>query len=127
MGNTNRERQKSFPGRLGTILCMWFLAGMPLSTLLSGIYSFVGVPLPPLFFFLSGMMYLTGGLLGGIWGRESLRRKDFSLSTDVLLALFVLLLSVGFLLVGIVFVVTGFRHLPVYEQQRSFCDVSLTS
>ncbi len=85
---------------------------MPLSTLLSGIYSFLGVSLPSLFFFLSGMMYLTGGLLGGIWSRDSLRRKGL-LSADGLLALFVLLLSAGFLLVGVVFIVTGFRHLYV--------------
>jgi len=91
---------------------MWFLAGMPLSTLLSGIYSFVGVPPPPLFFFLSGMMYLAGGLLGGIWSRESLRRKGL-LSADVMIVLLVLLLSASFLCVGIVFVVTGFRHLFV--------------
>jgi len=112
MGNTKRKRQNSFPGPLGTLVCMWFLAGMPLSTLLSGIYSFLGVPLPSLFFFLSGMMYLTGGLLGGIWSRDSLRRKGL-LSADGLLALFVLLLSAGFLLVGVVFIVTGFRHLYV--------------
>ncbi len=110
MSNTTEEKQKSFPGRFGTVLCMWFLAGMPLSIMLSGIYSFVGVPLPPIFFFLSSMVYLTGGLLGGIWGKESLRQKGFR-SADVMLALFVLLLSVSFLLVGIVFVIIGFQHL----------------
>jgi len=48
--NNTIERQQRFPGRLGTLLCMWFLAGMLLSMLLSGIYSFVGVPLPAVFF-----------------------------------------------------------------------------
>ncbi len=110
MGNTLVEKQKSFPGRLGTVLCMWFLTGMPLSILLSGIYSFMGVPLPSLFFFLSSLVYLTGGLLGGMWSRESLRRKSL-LSTDGMIILFVLLLSAGFLLVGSVFIVIGFQHL----------------
>ena len=108
MSNTTGEKQKSFPGRLGTVLCMWFLTGMPLSILLSGIYSFMGVPLPSLFFFLSSMVYLTGGLLGGMWSRESLRRKIL-FSADGLIVLFVLLLSVSFLLIGVVFIVIGFR------------------
>jgi len=92
------------------VLCMWFLAGMSLNMGLSGVYFFVGVPLPPLLFFLSGMIYLTGGLLGGMWSRESLRRRNLS-SSDGIIALFVLLLSVGFLLLSIVFVVIGFRRL----------------
>ena len=64
MGNTLVEKQKSFPGRLGTVLCMWFLTGMPLSILLSGIYSFMRVPRPTLYFFLSSLVYLTVGLQG---------------------------------------------------------------
>lgn len=110
MDNNTLGKQKSFPGRLGTVLGTWFLAGMPLSMAMSGIYYLVGVPLPPLFFFLSGMVYLSGGLLGGMWSRESLRRKGL-LFVDSIVALFVLVVSVGFLLLSIVFVAVGFRHL----------------
>ncbi|GAC1393180.1 MAG: hypothetical protein NVSMB38_20100 [Ktedonobacteraceae bacterium] len=110
MNNPPLRTPKSFPGPFGTVVCVWFLAGMSLSMVLSGVYFFVGVPLPPLLFFLSGMSYLTGGLLGGIWSRETLRRRGLS-STDVFVALFVLLLSIGFLFASIVFVVIGFQRL----------------
>jgi hypothetical protein len=110
MNNNTIGRQQNFPGRLGTLLCMWFLAGMLLSMLLSSISWLVGVPLPAVFFFLSGMVYLTGGLLGGLWSRESLRRKGLSYP-DVIVALFVLIISIGFLLLSVVFAVKGFQRL----------------
>ncbi len=110
MSNHTLGKPKSFPGPLGTVLCAWFLGGMLLSLLLSGIYSVVGLLLPPLFFFLSSMIYLTGGLLGGMWSRERLRLRGLS-RAEVLVTLFVLLLSIGFLLLGILFVVVGFRRL----------------
>jgi hypothetical protein len=109
MDNNSVRRQKSFPGRMGTLLCMWFLAGMPVSMFLSGIYAFVGMPLPPLFYFLSSMVYLTGGLLGCMWSRESLRRNGLSIA-DVFIMLFILILGVGFLLLSIVFIVIGFQR-----------------
>lgn len=105
-------RQKSFPGRLGTLLCVWFFTGMPLSMLLSGIYSVLSLPLPPLFFFLSSMIYLTGGLLGGMWSRESFYRSGLSY-TDVVVTLLVLIISIGFLLLGIFFLIHGFQHLYI--------------
>lgn len=89
---------------------MWFLAGTTVSMFINGIYALVGMPLPPLFFFLSGMVYLTGGLLGCIWSRESLRRNGLS-HTDAFVTLFVLLVSVGFLLLSVVFVVLGLHRL----------------
>ena len=110
MDNNPIGRQQRFPNRLGTLLCMWFLAGMLLSMLLSGIYSFVGVPLPAVFFFLSGVVYLTGGLLGGMWSREGIRKRGLS-HPDVIVALFVLIISIGFLLLSGVFVVIGFQRL----------------
>ncbi|MDQ2903868.1 MAG: hypothetical protein M3Y81_09975 [Chloroflexota bacterium] len=110
MSNNPIERPRSFPGRLGTVLCAWFLTGMFLSMLLSGIYSVAGLLLPPLFFFLSATIYLAGGLLGGLWSRESLRRRKLA-RIDVIVTLFVLLLSIGFLLLSIIFVIMGFRHL----------------
>lgn len=106
----NNIWQNGFPGRPWTLMCMWFLAGMPLSMLLSGVYSLLGVPLPPLFFFLSSMVYLTGGLLGGRWSSESLYRKGLP-SVDGIVALFVAIVSVGFLFLSIVFVVIGFQRL----------------
>ncbi len=110
MSNNAPAKQKGFPGRLGTLLCVWFLVGMFLNLLLSGIYSVAGLLLPPLFFFLSGMIYLAGGLLGCMWSGENLHLGGLS-RTDVIVTLFVLLLSIGFLLLGILFVVIGFRHL----------------
>jgi hypothetical protein len=65
---------------------------------------------PPLFFFLSGMIYLSGGLLGGIWSRKSFHKRGLQ-GTNVIIAIIVLPLSIGFLFLGIVFIVTGFRHL----------------
>jgi len=56
------------------------------------------------------MIYLTGGLLGGMWSRERLRLRGLS-RAEVLVTLFVLLLSISFLLLGILFVVVGFRRL----------------
>lgn len=103
-------RKKSFPGRLSTLLCMWFLAEMLVSMLLSGIYSFVGLPLPPLFYFLSAMIYLSGGLLGGMSSRESLHKSGL-LGANIVVALFILVTSIGFLFLSIVFVVIGLQHL----------------
>lgn len=103
-------RQKKFPHHWSTLLCIWFLAGMPLSMLLSSIYSFIGLPLPPLLFFLSGMVYLTGGLLGGIWSRESLYRKGLRY-TDRIVSLFVFIMSIAFLILSIVFILIGLQHL----------------
>jgi hypothetical protein len=83
---------------------------MPLSMALSGLYFAAGVPLPPLLFFLASLIYLSGGLLGGLWGRENLRRKGLS-STDLIGTLFVLTVSMGFLFLGIAFTVIAFQHL----------------
>jgi hypothetical protein len=110
LSNNTAGKQKSFPGRLGTLLCVWFLGGMFLSMLLSGLYSVVGLPLPPMYFFLSSVIYLTGGLLGGMWSRERFPLRKIS-CTEVIVTLFVLLLSICFLLLGIFFIVIGFRHL----------------
>jgi hypothetical protein len=110
MDDNHTGRQKSFLNHLSALLCVWFLAGMSLSMLLSSISSFIGMPLPPLFFFLSGMIYLTGGLLGGIWSRESLSRKGLRY-TDIIVSLFVLIMSIAFLLLSIVFIIIGLWHL----------------
>jgi len=77
--------------------------------LLSGIYTLLGVPLPPLYFFLSSLIYLTGGLLGGMWSKGSFHRSGFS-RADGIVACFVLMMSVGFLLLGIIFVFIGFQR-----------------
>jgi uncharacterized membrane protein YciS (DUF1049 family) len=104
------ERYEHLSGYLCTALGIWFFVGMPLSMVLSGLYFLVGVPLPPLLFFLPSMTYLSGGFLGGLWSGESLRRKALS-RTELIGVLFVLGISVGFLLVGVVFAVIGFRRL----------------
>src|SRR5260370_1541375 len=109
MSNHTLGKPKSFPGPLGTVLCAWFLGGMLLSLLLSGIYSVVGLLLPPLFFFLSSWIYLTGGLLGGMWSRERLRLRGLSRSKRHA-TLFALLLTIGFLLLGFLFSFLLFRR-----------------
>ena len=110
MDDSHIERQKGFLSHLSTLLCMWFLAGMSLSMLLSSIYSFIGMSPPPLFFFLSSMIYLSGGLLGGIWSRESLYRKDLHY-TGIIVALFVFIMSIVFFFLSIIFAIMGLRHL----------------
>src|SRR5258707_10833390 len=103
------EKQIHFRGRVGTILCMWFLAGMPLSMLLSGIYTLLGVPLPPLYFFLSSLIYLTGGLLGGILSKGSFHPSGFS-RPDCIFAFFLFILCVCFLFLRLFFGFIGFQR-----------------
>ena len=92
------------------LLQVWFFVGMPLSMALSGLSFVAGIPSPPLLFFLSSMIYLSGSLLGGLWSGENLRRQGLSRS-DRVGTLFVLVASVGFLCLGIIFAVVGFRRL----------------
>ena len=90
---------------------MRVVSGRNVAQPVAELYLFSGcLLLPPLFFFLSSMIYLTGGLLGGMWSRERLRLRGLS-RAEVLVTLFVLLLSISFLLLGILFVVVGFRRL----------------
>jgi hypothetical protein len=104
------ERHAHVIGHLRTIVAIWFFAGMPLSMVLSGLAFVAGVPLPPLLFFLTSLVYLSGGLLGGIWCGESLRRRDLS-GPHLGGSLFILVASIGFLYLAIIFAVMGFRHL----------------
>lgn len=104
------ERYARVSGFLHSALGIWFFVGMPLSMILSGLYFFLGVPVPPLLFFLSSLTYLSGGFLGCLWSGEGLLRKTLSPS-ELIGLLFVLVISVGFLLVGIVFAINGFRRL----------------
>ncbi len=104
------ERHVRLIGHLRTLFATWFFAGMPLSMVLSGLSFVAGVPSPPLLFFLSSMIYLSGSLLGGLWSGENLRRQRLSRS-DRVGALFVLVASVWFLCLGIIFAVVGFRRL----------------
>jgi hypothetical protein len=94
--------------KLRTLFAIWFFAGMPLSMVLSGLFFVAGVPSPPLLFFLSSAIYLSGSLLGGLWSGENLRRQGLS-RPDRVGTLFVLAASVGFLCLGIIFAVMGFR------------------
>ena len=106
---TTTKQRTTFPGPLGAILCTWFLVGMLLSMVLSGIYSIAGLLLPPLFFFLSSIVYLSGGLLGCLWSRENLRQRTHS-RTYLIITLFILLLSVSFLFLGIFFIIISLQH-----------------
>ena len=65
------ERYAHVIGHVRTIVAIWFFAGMPLS----GLAFVAGVTFPPLLFFLTSLVYLSGGLLGGVWSGESLRRR----------------------------------------------------
>ena len=91
------------------ILTTWFFVGMPLSILLSGLYMVVGFTLPPLLFFLPGLTYLSGGLLGCIVSGESLRRNH-ELNSQFVGSLLILAASIGFLVMGIIFAIVGFRR-----------------
>lgn len=92
------------------ILTTWFFVGMPLSILLSGLYMLLGFALPPLLFFLPGLTYLSGGLLGCIVSGESLRRNHQP-NSQFVGSLLILTASLGFLVMGIIFAVVGFRRL----------------
>lgn len=92
------------------ILTTWFFVGMPLSILLSGLYMVVGFTLPPLLFFLPGLTYLSGGLVGSIVSGESLRRSH-QLNSQFFGSLLILAVSIGFLVMGIIFAAVGFRRL----------------
>lgn len=96
--------------RLRPLLAIWFFAGMPLNMLLSWLYFFVGGTLPGVLFLLSSLVYLSGGLLGTLWSLESLR-KQTSIRWDSLGALLVLIVSVGFLYLGVLFALDGLRRL----------------
>jgi hypothetical protein len=104
------EGHEHLIGRLRTIFAIWFFAGMPVSMLLNGLYFVAGVPLPALLFFLSSLIYLSGSLLGGLWSGEHLRRKGIS-GSGLVGTVLVFSASVGFLCLGIIFAVVGFRHL----------------
>ncbi len=104
------ERYPRFVAFLRPILSIWFFVGMPLSMLLSSLYSFFGAAQPPLLFFLTSMTYLSGSMLGGLWSAESLR-KSRNARIDILGPLCVLVASIGFLCLGIVFAVIAFKRL----------------
>lgn len=91
------------------ILTTWFFVGMPLSILLSGLYMVFGFALPPLLFFLPGLTYLSGGLLGCIVSGESLRRNHQP-NSQFVGSLLILATSIGFLVMGIIFATVGFRR-----------------
>jgi hypothetical protein len=110
MNKNSVERHVRVIGHLRTLFAIWFFAGMPLSMVLSGLSFVVGVPFPGLLFFLSSMIYLSGSLLGGLWSGENLRRQELS-RADRVGTLLVLVASVGFLCLGIIFAVVGFRRL----------------
>ncbi len=104
------ERYKRFLAFLRPVLSIWFFVGMPLSMLLSSLYSFFGLPQPPLLLLLASMIYLSGSILGGLWSGESLCKQRNAL-VDTLGPLCVLTGSVGFLCLGIVFAVIAFKRL----------------
>lgn len=106
----DKQRDKRFMAFLRPVLTIWFFAGMPLSMLLSVLYSFFGVLQPPLLLFLASMTYISGSILGGLWSGESLLKQRSAL-IDTLGPLCVLVASIGFLCLGIVFAVIGFKRL----------------
>ena len=96
--------------RMRPILAIWFFVGMPLTMLLSILYSFFGIPQPPLLFFLTSVTYFSGSILGGTWSGGQLWKSTNS--RIVFLGLLcVLIASGGFLCLGIVFVFIAFKRL----------------
>ncbi len=104
------EQYKRYVAFLRPVLGTWFFIGMPLSMLLSSIYSFFAIPQPPLLFFLASMTYFSGSLLGGVWSGEVLW-KHRNTHLGILGPLCVFVISVGFLCLGIVFAVLAFKRL----------------
>jgi hypothetical protein len=92
------------------VLAIWFFAGMPLSLGLSGLYFVAGIPLPPLLNILSSLVYVSGSLLGGLWSGENLRKPGLACA-ELAGTLFVLGVSLGFLLLGIIFAFRAFKRL----------------
>ncbi len=103
-------RYTRFVAFLQPILSIWFFAGMPLSMLLSSLYTYFGIAQPPLLFFLSSGTYFSGSLLGGFWSIGRLRMPKKA-PVELLAYLCVLLGSLGFLCLGVVFAVVGCRRL----------------
>lgn len=110
MDKTYHKNSDQWRENVQIILTNWFFVGMPLSILLSGLYMVFGFALPPVLFFLSGLTYLSGGLLGSIVSGESLR-KSHQLNSQFVGSLLILLASIGFLVIGIIFAAVGFRRL----------------
>src|SRR5437868_5037926 len=107
MDKRNHETLDHWREYTQRILITWFFIGMPLSILLSGLYMVVGFALPPLLFFLPGLTYLSGGLLGSIVSGESLRRRH-QLNSQFVGSLLILVASIGFLVMGVIFAAVGF-------------------
>jgi hypothetical protein len=107
---TYHKNSDQWRGRVQILLSNWFFVGMPLSILLSGLYMMFGFALPPVLFFLPGLTYLSGGLLGSIVSGESLR-SSHQLNSQFVGSLLILLASIGFLVIGIIFAAVGFRRL----------------
>ena len=110
MDKTYNKHSDQWCERVQIILTNWFFVGMPLSILLSGLYMVFGFALPPVLFFLPGLTYLSGGLVGSIVSGESLRRSH-QLNSQFVGSLLILLTSIGFLVIGIIFAAVGFRRL----------------
>ena len=110
MDNRYHENSNQWREYTQKILITWFFVGMPLSILLSGLYMVFGFALPPLLFFLPGLTYLSGGLMGSIVSGESLRRSR-ELNSQFFGSLLILVVSIGFLSMGIIFATIGFRRL----------------
>ncbi len=110
MQRKNTANQVSLLRSLHRTLAVWFFGGMPLSLGLSGLYFVAGIPLPSLLNILSSLVYLSGSLLGGLWSSENLRKRRLA-SAELVSTLFVLIFSLGFLLLGCIFALRAFRRL----------------
>jgi hypothetical protein len=110
MQKKSTARQLNLIRSLRTTLAVWFFAGMPLSIGLSGLYFVAGIPVPPLLNVLLSMVYLSGSLLGVLWSGDNLCRQKLA-RAELAGSLFVLAVSIGFLLLGIVFAFRAFRRL----------------
>lgn len=107
----NRITEEAISGRrLRSLLAIWFFVGMPLNMLLNWLYFFVGGSVPGILSLLSGLVYLSGGLLGIAWSREKMQKQQKILWEKVVVWL-LLIVSVGFLFLGILFIMIGLRRL----------------
>lgn len=104
------KKNSAWTAYLPNVLAIWFFAGMPLTLMLSGLYTVAGIPTPPLIVLLCGMIYLSGGVLAGLWSCKSLQNWRRSL-WNLVGSLIVLTASIGFLIIGIIFAIKGILRL----------------
>jgi hypothetical protein len=94
-------------GSLKKVLAVWFFAGMPLSMLLYLLSAWIGAPTRAVLFLLSGIIYVSGGCLGGMVSWEIFGRRELTWIERIGICVLVGG-SVLFFILGIIFLLKVF-------------------